>query len=83
MRNRGRAALQRRVSGLESIAGFSPCVVFVAAKEFFTSLLEPTLSAASYPPLHKTQGQGTPYIGDVGAIKSPGHPPEFLPWSWR
>src|SRR5277367_285032 len=31
-------------------------------------------SAASYPPLHKTQGQGTPMC-EVGAIKRPGHPP--------
>src|SRR5271168_124771 len=28
------------------------------------------LSAASYPPLHKTQGRGTHYVGDVGAIKA-------------
>ncbi len=33
------------------------------------------LSAASYPPLYKTQGRGIHYVGDVGAIKSPGHPP--------
>src|SRR5580700_3695777 len=44
--------------------------------------LEPRLSAASYPPLrqaqgrllHKTQGRGTHYVGDVGAIKAQGHP---------
>jgi hypothetical protein len=32
------------------------------------------LSAASYPPFHKTQGRGTHYVDDVGAIKKPGHP---------
>ena len=37
------------------------------------------LSAESYPPLHKTQGRGTHYVGDVGAIKSPGHPPSPIP----
>src|SRR5580698_2030611 len=33
------------------------------------------LSAASYPPFHKTQARGTHYLGDVGAIKTSGHPP--------
>ena len=28
------------------------------------------LSAASYPPLHKTQGRGTHYVGDVGGSKA-------------
>src|ERR1700726_706411 len=32
------------------------------------------LSAALYPPLHKTQGRATHYVGDVGAIQKPGPP---------
>src|SRR5271156_4122304 len=92
---RGRAALQRPVSPLESSRALAPVVVLVAGKEFFSSPLEPTPSAASYPPLHNTQGRGTlnigdvcaikaratrqgqgnPYVGNVGTIKSPGHPP--------
>src|SRR5580700_8291554 len=51
--------------------------------------LEPRLSAASYPPLrqaqgrllHKTQGRGTHYVGDVGAIKAQGHPAVAQPFS--
>ena len=29
------------------------------------------------PALHKTQGRGTHYVGNVCAIKSPGHPPTY------
>jgi len=46
------------------------------ARKISPSPLEPMLSAAPYPPLRKTQGRGNPhYVGDVGAIKSPGRPP--------
>jgi hypothetical protein len=70
---RTRAVQQQLVSMTLDVA--SELVHYVPQKEFFSSLLEPTLSAASYPPLHKTQGWRTHYIGDIGAIKSPGHPP--------
>jgi hypothetical protein len=39
----------------------------------------PTLSAASYPPLQKSQGRATLFVDSVGEIKTLGHPPTGAP----
>jgi hypothetical protein len=51
MRHRGRAALQRRESGLEPTRALAPVTAFAAAKEFFIILLSRCLRRHLVPQL--------------------------------
>ena len=55
-----------------SETGFSPSRKI---EEWQGSNPNRALSAASYPPLQKSQGRGTLFVATVGEIKTLGHPP--------